>query len=484
MRRLVCCPFMLERSSACHHEVRMHPARASLFLLALLVSGLSLAAAPVFADEVPTDPNTIERLTPEQARTLVEEFPGVEVQLARKVWGTSTARCLALNGLKSLDEATARALVVDASRDVGSAYPLLLDGLTTLDANAAKALAESIRPYLSLDGLTRLDTNAARALAGCKTQRYLSLKGLTTLDPDTARALAACNGCDLDLSGLTTLDANTAQGLTRLEGEGPFSGGLQGLFLDGLTRLDPDVTKLVAAFRVNYVLSLDGLTELDAGTATSLAGCRVRYLSLNGLTTLDAAAAKALAAYTGKHLWLKGLTRLDADAARALVEYAGDLRLDGLTTLDPAAGAALAEYMGRELHLDGLTTLDADTAALLATFKGYRLSCTGLTTLDADAAKTIAGLNAWNGELPHVTTLESPDAVAVAQALAARKGPLRLKQLNSISPKTLTALMQKEDVELPRIQTLQIIPEPDGSPTDDFVIPEEFQLRQNRARTQ
>jgi hypothetical protein len=31
---------------------------------------------------------------------------------------------------------------------------------------------------------------------------------------------------------------------------------------------------------------------------------------------------------------------------------------------------------------------------------------------------------------------------------------------------------------------LQIIPEPDGSPTDDFVIPEEFQLRQNRARTQ
>jgi len=43
---------------------------------------------------------------------------------------------------------------------------------------------------------------------------------------------------------------------------------------------------------------------------------------------------------------------------------------------------------------------------------------------------------------------------------------------------------EKEDVELPRIETLQIIPEPDGSPTDDFVIPEEFQLRQNRARTQ
>jgi hypothetical protein len=30
------------------------------------------------------------------------------------------------------------------------------------------------------------------------------------------------------------------------------------------------------------------------------------------------------------------------------------------------------------------------------------------------------------------------------------------------------------------IETLELIPEPDGSPTDDFVIPERFQERQKR----
>jgi hypothetical protein len=33
-------------------------------------------------------------------------------------------------------------------------------------------------------------------------------------------------------------------------------------------------------------------------------------------------------------------------------------------------------------------------------------------------------------------------------------------------------LLEKEDVEIPLIETLELIPEPDDSPTDDFVIPE------------
>jgi len=32
------------------------------------------------------------------------------------------------------------------------------------------------------------------------------------------------------------------------------------------------------------------------------------------------------------------------------------------------------------------------------------------------------------------------------------------------------------------IETLELIPEPDGSPTEDFVIPEGFQERQQRQR--
>jgi hypothetical protein len=86
------------------------------------------------------------------------------------------------------------------------------------------------------------------------------------------------------------------------------------------------------------------------------------------------------------------------------------------------------------------------------------------------------------GQLSAVTALDSPDAVAIAKALATRKGPLSLPNLKKISPKTLSALIEKEDIEIPLIETLELIPEPDGSVTDDFVIPEGFQERQKRQR--
>jgi predicted small lipoprotein YifL len=73
-----------------------------------------------------------------------------------------------------------------------------------------------------------------------------------------------------------------------------------------------------------------------------------------------------------------------------------------------------------------------------------------------------------------LTSLNSPDSVAIALALATRKGPLKLPNLKKISPKTHTALLKKEDVEIPLLETLELIPEPDGSATDDFVIPDGF----------
>ena len=76
-----------------------------------------------------------------------------------------------------------------------------------------------------------------------------------------------------------------------------------------------------------------------------------------------------------------------------------------------------------------------------------------------------------------ITAIDSVDSFAIAQALAARKGPLSLPNLKRISPKTLSALIEKQDVELPLIETPELIPEPDGSPTEDFVIPEAFQKK-------
>jgi hypothetical protein len=98
--------------------------------------------------------------------------------------------------------------------------------------------------------------------------------------------------------------------------------------------------------------------------------------------------------------------------------------------------------------------------------------------LTAETALVWAALS--NGDLANLIALDSPDAVAIAQALATWKRPLKLPNLKRISPKTLTALLKKEDVEIPPIETLEPIPEPDGSKTEDFVIPEGFQERQQQ----
>ena len=177
------------------------------------------------------------------------------------------------------------------------------------------------------------------------------------------------------------------------------------------------------------------------------------------------------------------IKRLTPEQATALAGSKGKaLSFDGLTTLDAATATALAEFKGRYLAL-GVTTLDADTAKALAEFKGEFLSLDGLTTLDAGTAKALAESKAWGGQLPRITAFESPESVEIATALAKRKGPLLLRSLTKISPKTLTALIEKEDVEIPLIETLELIQEPDGSPTDDFMIPKGFQSRQ-KARQQ
>ena len=140
-------------------------------------------------------------------------------------------------------------------------------------------------------------------------------------------------------------------------------------------------------------------------------------------------------------------------------------------------------YMRRSLPLNGLNSLDAETATALAAYPEGPLLLDGLTTLDAATAKTLAALDTWNGNLSSIVAIESPDSVEIAAALAKRKGPLSLPNLKKISPKTLTALIEKEDVVIPLIERLELIQEPDGSPTEDFMLPTGFQSRQ-KARQQ
>jgi len=132
------------------------------------------------------------------------------------------------------------------------------------------------------------------------------------------------------------------------------------------------------------------------------------------------------------------------------------------------------------LPLKGLKSLDPDTAKALAGYDKGPLVLSGLTTLDADTARALAAIDTWNGQLPGLTAFESSDSIAIAKALATRKGSLSLPNLKRISPKTLSALITKEDVEIPLIEKLELIPESDGGGTEDFVIPKEFEERQKQ----
>jgi hypothetical protein len=185
------------------------------------------------------------------------------------------------------------------------------------------------------------------------------------------------------------------------------------------------------------------------------------FLNLAGLSALDARTAKVLAANPKWDGQLPSLTRLDADTAQALAEFKS------------------AAFL---LSLSGLNTLDVATANALAAAKRWSGRLPSLTSLDAATAKVLAASPKWDGQLPKITTLDTPDSVVVAKALATRKGPLSLPSLKKISPKTLSALIEKRDVEIPLVATLEFIAEPDGSETDDFIIPAWLEERQRSGR--
>ena len=135
------------------------------------------------------------------------------------------------------------------------------------------------------------------------------------------------------------------------------------------------------------------------------------------------------------------IERLTLEQARTLAEFnRGALYLRGLTTLNANVAEALAEFKGNALSLKGLTTLDADTAKALADYAGQihvqaklRDGFLAQHALSVDTAGALAAL--CSGDLYTIIALDSPDSVAIAQALARRKGPLSLPNLKKISPR-------------------------------------------------
>ena len=324
---------------------------------------------------------------------------------------------------------------------------LLLLAFNALAASAATGFRVALAQELAIG-----TQNAARPTS---VQLWLNENGdlhyddLTTIDPTTAEtivAFAAKSGCEfayLSLNGLSTLDAASAAALADFEGANLF---------------------------------LCGLTTVDVATARSLAQCKCRDLALGGLTTVGPGTAMALAEFRGNVLYLEGVATLDAEAATNLAKFKGVMLSVGVRELDAPTAKALAAFKGRQLNLSHLTTLEADTAKALTEYPG-RLEFRPEVVQEFCAKHPLSPETAtmWAcvlaGRLNNITALQSSDSVGIAKAFTAWRGPLYLRNLKRASPETLAVLMEKQNIELPPIKTIEVIPEPNANTAEDPVMP-------------
>ena len=460
------------------------------------------------------------RLTPATARLVVvhtRAFPGARLANVKACTGRDAAeiaqilaRCqgpLSLPALERISPDALAALIKKRDIEIPPIERLKLTPEPDRRPGENRGIVADVARLQRLRaprGIESLTPQSARDLVVEHAGRELTLSRLVALDAETAVALAAFKGQELALPGLTKLDAATAKTLAAFGGEW--------LRLDGLTALDPATAAALAGFKLRPAaarapgpvrrahLCLSGLTTLDAATARALAGFEGDVLVLPGVTAIDASTAESLAAFTGE-LSLDGVKAIDAATAEALAKFAGQaLSLDGLAALDTATAEALAKFAGQELSLDGVTALEAVTAEALAEFKGGGLSMARMRGAIGDGIpltpamtrlvctlgkqrrpdRAADGMAGGGLRLDRVVALDRPDAVEVARILAAHEGPLSLPNLRKVSPKTLSALIEKPDLVIPLIEKLELIPEPDGSPNDDFVIPADLEERQRR----
>jgi hypothetical protein len=334
-----------------------------------------------------------------------------------------------------------------------------------------------------------------------------------------AKPIRSCSGLFTGFLGSLAL---------ALAGAGPVAANPSGVERQGgdaiaaIKSLTPEQAReLVAAAAFRGNIELDGLTEIDAETAAALATYAGPKLSLRGLKSLSADAAEQLAKVKAWDGHLSSLSSLSDEAAAALAGFEGKGLLIAGVPLSDRAVQALAGFRGSSLYLSVHLTvprLSDESVRALATFKGddLYLSLSGLEETPAELARLLPefackkltlSLFPWEYnlgstqpvtpadarlvaayaarlgktcELFGITGFETPDAVEIANTLAASTGSLSIPNLKRVSPKSLTALIEKGNIELPPIESIELIQEPDGGPTDDFVIPDDFPERGRR----
>ena len=408
-----------------------------------------------------------------------------------------------LGGLEEISTETLR-LVLDGIRHDSASLVL---GVRRLPpgpfAPSAEARARTKRFDLTLPGLETLSEEDAKNLVAVMrpASDILSVK-VSALSPGAANVVADWGG-SFQLSGLETLPPDVARALARLPARRGYAGSIN---LDGVKTLEP--ASLGALTQGKRPITCGGLTEITPELAAALVKCPTVSLRFPAVTSVTPEAVAVLVTGTSQSMALPSLTAVEPEVARLLAASpTWNPYLPAVTTLSPESATALASFVSRagDLQLTGLTTLEPEVAAalakcprLVAAFPAVTkvapeaaaawaecrrpVSLPGLKSLTPEVAAAVVGCPTWTGALPGITGFDAPDSVAVAMALARRQGKLSLPALRRISPRTLAALIEKPDVEIPRIETLMLIAEPDGSPTEDVAIPEEFRRRQQQRR--
>ena len=192
----------------------------------------------------------------------------------------------------------------------------------------------------------------------------------------------------------------------------------------------------------------------------------------------------ALAGFEGRGLAIT--VPLSDRAARALAGFRGESLYLYVPRPSDEAVRALATFRGDSLSLAGLQEPPAELTRLLPEFACKKLSLhpwewnlgrnAPVTPADARLATAYAARLGKPCMLPGITGFETPDALAIAEILAASPASFAIPNLRRVSSKTLTVLIERGNIELPPLEFLELIPEPDGRLGDDFVIPDDFSL--------
>jgi hypothetical protein len=340
---------------------------------------------------------------------------------------SNTQGLLSLNGLRTIDAESARALTSTSGMSVElnglvEITPQVAAGLARssyLRLNALKPGSEVIRELgnrsgaLQLNSIDFLDVESATHLV--KHASPLSLNGVKSVSFEVAQVLAA-SGALISMEGLEELSVDSQEEFAKHTGGWRFqslrslrstmlaenlAGQEVGVALPKLEDVSIDCLSILATSK--WFVSL-GIRELTVEQAQSLSRCNSRLsltriprltkeqidillqcpakLEFPGLSELlDARLAERLAKDASRMLRIEQVESLSGEAAAAIATGKHIIPLPKLRSLDSMVASALARHRGH-IILSGLKEMSDEHAELFAARDGSLYLSSGIVISD------------------------------------------------------------------------------------------------------